>query len=171
MKQPAGRWVLRWHGGVGECSCLGLRQATADRDWDEFARWVQRDGGVGSEMGLSRMVVASRRQDGSLSPLTLSVSLRTLTLCLAYGFLFFFFSIRFLVWFWTTGLVGLLFFLFLTFTWAGRLSGMVQDFWRGAQAKKKKGGGRAPLHPHLGLSLDPTQFVELGWFLEVDGLG
>ena len=69
-------------------------------------------------MGLSRMVVASRRQDGSLSPLTLSVSLRTLTLCLAYGFLFFFFSIRFSVWFWTIGLVGLLFFLFLTFTWA-----------------------------------------------------
>ena len=32
---------------------LGLQQATADRDWDGFARWVLRDGGVGSEMGLS----------------------------------------------------------------------------------------------------------------------
>ena len=34
---------------------LGLQQATTDRDWNRFARWVSRDGGVGSEMGLSLM--------------------------------------------------------------------------------------------------------------------
>ena len=34
---------------------LGLQQVTADRDWDGFARWVSRDGGVGSKMGLSRL--------------------------------------------------------------------------------------------------------------------
>ena len=32
---------------------LGLQQATTDRDWDGFARWVLHDGGMGSEMGLS----------------------------------------------------------------------------------------------------------------------
>ena len=34
---------------------LGLQQTTTDRDWDGFARWVLHYGGVGSEMGLSRL--------------------------------------------------------------------------------------------------------------------
>ena len=47
-------------------------------DRDGFARWVLCNGGVGSEMGLSRMVAASQRewwQDGSLLPLSFSVLL------------------------------------------------------------------------------------------------
>ena len=35
--------------------------AIADRDWDGFARWVSCDGDMGSEMGLSHVVAASRR--------------------------------------------------------------------------------------------------------------
>ena len=94
MKQPMGRWVSHQRGSIGEWP-FGSVTSDTYRDWDGFVRWVQRDGSVGSEMGLSRMVVASRRQNGSLSPLTLSVSLLTLTLCLAYGFLFFFFQFVF----------------------------------------------------------------------------
>ena len=83
-----------------------------------FARWVLCNGGVGSEMGLSRMVAASQRewwQDGSLLPLSFSVlttllskSLACHFLCLAFDFLFFFFfSFVFPFGF---GLLGLLFF-------------------------------------------------------------
>ena len=40
---------------------LGLRQVTADRNWDGFARWVSCDGNIGSEMGFCCMVAASQR--------------------------------------------------------------------------------------------------------------
>ena len=59
-----GRWVSRWRGGISEWP-FGF--ATADRDWDGFARWVSHDGGRGCEMGLTHVVAASQRerqQDG-----------------------------------------------------------------------------------------------------------
>ena len=68
-----GRWVSHWHGGVSEWP---FGSATTDRDWDRFARWVSREGGVGSKIGLSRMVATSQHewwQDGSLSPLNFSL--------------------------------------------------------------------------------------------------
>ena len=108
---------------------LGLRQVTADRNWDGFARWVSRDGSMGSEMGFCCMVAASQRgrqQDGSFSPLTLSVSLCTtlysLSLSclslfvspLAFSSFFFQFVFPFVLDYWVSGF----FFFFLTFTWA-----------------------------------------------------
>ena len=101
---------------------LGLRQVTGDRNWDGFARWVSRDGSMGSEMGFCCMVATSQRgrqQDGSFSPLTLSVSLCTTLYSLSLSclslfvlplaFSSFFFNLFFRL-FWTTGLVVFFFF-------------------------------------------------------------
>ena len=54
---------------------LGLRQATTNRDWDGFVRWVSHGKGVGNEMGFS-CVMGQRYNVGSskigLSRLSLS---------------------------------------------------------------------------------------------------
>ena len=106
---------------------LGLRQVTGDRNWDGFARWVSRDGSMGSEMGFCCMVATSQRgrqQDGSFSPLTLSVSLCTtlysLSLSclslfvspLAFSSFFFQFVFPFVFDYWVSGFFFFFFFFF-----------------------------------------------------------
>ena len=99
----------------------------------------------------SRVVAVSQhgqRQDGSLSPLTLSVSLCTTLYSLSLSHLSLFvsplpfsssFSIRFSVCFRTTGLVGLLFSFFNFYMgWQTQWDGL--GFLEGGWAKKKGAG-------------------------------
>ena len=145
MKQSVGRWVSRQRGGIGEWP-FGCVTSDSYKDWDGFVRWVQRDGNVDSEMGLSRVVAASRQQNGFLSPLTLSVSLRTLTLCLAYGFLFFFFQFVFPFGFgllgqWVYSFFFLFFFFFNIYMGFGLADsvGWFRIFGGGPRLKRKEG--------------------------------
>ena len=104
------RWASHRHGGIGEWS---IGSATADRDWDRFARWVSRDGGVGNEMGLSCVVAASRCeqwQDGSLSPLSFSLYYSLISKSVSPLTCSSSFFIRFSVWFWTSGFTFFFFF-------------------------------------------------------------
>ena len=124
---------------------------TADRNWDGFARWVSRDGSMGSEMGFCCMVAASQRgrqQDGSFSPLTLSVSLCTTLYSLSLSclsllvsplaFSSFFFNLFFRL-FWTTGFVVFFFFFFNIYMGFGLADsvGWFRIFGGGPKLKRK----------------------------------
>jgi len=74
---------------------LGLRQATTDKDWDGFARWVSRGGGVTAWATARWVSLASHSLSFSLYYSLLSKFVSPLTLCLASAFLFFFFKFVF----------------------------------------------------------------------------